>query len=521
MIIRKPYAFLIKYFKVIHITLFVFMTYLLFKTRNIYIFFKDFLKTGTYTYIENIVSNYINIPMIIISIILIGILFLIYFLMKQKKKPVFYYLMAIIFYTVTFASLIFFMSVYSNLEYQSYSNQSLVIFRDLSMVLYYLNYFFIVISFVRGFGFNIKKFNFEKDIKELDITEADREEIEVSANVDYENVFNFFRKRKRYLKYYFKENSFILIVFLVIILLGLTAYLSIDKFIINKNYSEGELISINNLEYIINNSYLTNKDKYGNFLKDKETYYLVVDFNVLNKNLENKKIEKDLSRVKIGKNYYYSKSNYVSKFNDLGVVYKNQLLMKGVNNNYIFVFEIGNLPNEKIVFELYSNKNVVNGEAVIKYKNIILDTITFKETNLCSFKLMEKINLENTYLENISFNLNDYEILDKYTYTYTKCDKDINDGECLDYEASIVPSIRKKLLKIDYAISDNDINIFDYLNVLYETNGNVYVMDYNSMKNVTPESIENIFLLEISDDIKFDTISFNFNVRGIMFSVKK
>ena len=40
MIIRKPYAFLIKYFKVIHITLFVFMTYLLFKTRNIYIFFK-------------------------------------------------------------------------------------------------------------------------------------------------------------------------------------------------------------------------------------------------------------------------------------------------------------------------------------------------------------------------------------------------------------------------------------------------------------------------------------------------
>ena len=90
MIIRKPYAFLIKYFKVIHITIFVIAIYLLIKSRNIYVFYGDYLISGTYNYIENMALSYVHPFMIIVSILLMGIFLLIYLLMKQKEKKVLY-----------------------------------------------------------------------------------------------------------------------------------------------------------------------------------------------------------------------------------------------------------------------------------------------------------------------------------------------------------------------------------------------------------------------------------------------
>ena len=177
-------------------------SYLAFKTRAIYLFFKDFVKLGTYTYVTNISSQYVNIIMIIIPLFLVFFLLLIYFLMKQKEKKVLIYLISTIYYFVCFMLFIFFISVFNNLEYITYNNQTLVLFRDISMVVYYFNYVFLVVAFVRGFGFNIKQFNFQKDLIDLDISEADREEIEVNSGIDYENVGNFFRKRKRNFMYY-------------------------------------------------------------------------------------------------------------------------------------------------------------------------------------------------------------------------------------------------------------------------------------------------------------------------------
>ena len=298
MIIRKPYAFLIKYFKVIHIILFIFMTYLVYKTRNVYIFFRDFAKTGTYTYIENMALSYINIYMIIMSIILVGLLLLIYFLMKQKEKKVFYYLISTIFYIISFILYIFFISVFNNLEFSTYNNQSLVLFRDISMVLYYLNYIFLIVAFVRGFGFNVKKFNFEKDIKELEISDEDREEIEVGSNIDYENISNFLRRRKRNFGYYIKENSFILIVFLIIIILSISAYIAVNNLVTNKIYSIGEVININNIEFTINNCYIIDKDITGEIIKTNKSY-AIIDLNIINKNENNIILDMSNSRIKV------------------------------------------------------------------------------------------------------------------------------------------------------------------------------------------------------------------------------
>ena len=518
MIIRKPYAFLIKYFKIIHIILFISMTFLLFKTRNIYMFFREYLLTGTYIYTENMVFQYVSIPMILVTILLVAILLLIYFLMRQKQKPVFYYLSSVIFYFITFISFLVFLNFFNNLEFRSYSNQVLVIFRDLTMVLYYLNYLFLAVAFARGFGFNVKKFNFERDIKELDITESDREEIEVGGKLDYDNVFNFFRRHIRQLKYYFKENSFVLIVFLVIIVLGGSAYITLDKLVFNKTYQEMETIVLNDISYTVNNSYITNKDKYGEYVKNKDTYYLIIDFNVLNQTDNSIKLTVENYRVKMGNNYYYPKSNIRSKFTDLGTVYNNQNIAIDSSNRYILVFEIGEYNNQKITFQLYYGKKVSDTDATLYYKDISLNPNTFPEISLGSYQLTDNVNLENTFLKISNFSVNSYEVLDVFNYTYTKCDNEASDGACTDYNASITPSIGKKILKIEYSDSENNKKVLDYLNIEYQVNGRINIVESSSLKDITPDNCgENIFLVEIPSGVNLTDGKFVFEARNVLF----
>lgn len=521
MIIRKPYAFLIKYFKIIHIVLFAFMTYLLFRVRNVYMFFKNYIATGTYTFRDNMVSSYINIPMIIFTIVLIAFLLLIFFLMRQKKKPIFYYLTATIFYFISFVAFLYFISVFSNLEYQTYSNQALVIYRDLTMVLYFANYYFLAIAFVRGFGFNVKKFNFEKDLKELEISEEDREEIEVASPIDVDNVTNFLRKSKRNLGYYFKENSFVLIVFAVVLVLSLATYFTVDRLVINKIYREKSIIETTNINYVINNSYVTTKDKYGKNVKNKDTYYLLVDFTAQNKSDEKIKLSTENTRIKIGKEYYYPTLNLSARFSDIGTFYRSQSIPVKSSNRYLMMFEIKNpdVLSTKVIMELYVSKKVKDGEAILNYKTISLTPYKFNDKDLGTYKLNSSVDLKDTYLKSGKFNLISYEITDLVDYTYTKCDNK-NDGECTEYKASVVPKSSGILLKVKYN-SDIEKDIFTYLNLEYSIGDNTKKVSMSDIKNVTPTNYneEGTVLLEVPKDLmNLENIKFNFDIRGVEFT---
>ena len=508
MIIRKPYAFLIKYFKIIHIFLFLFISYLAFKTKDIYIFFKDFLKNGTYTYEEYMASQYINPLMIILTIFLIGILLAIYFLMKQKGKKVFYYFSAIIFYTISLILLLYFTGVFNALDNQTYSNQLLVIFRDLSMVLYYLNYYFLVIAFIRGFGFNVKKFNFDKDLKELDITEADREEIEVGTGIDYENVGNFFRKRKRNFSYYLKENSFILTIFLVIVVLSLVGYYALNYYVFNKQYYEGDIVTLNNIQYTINKSYITDKDYDGNIIKNDKKY-LILDIGLNNLYEKNIKLNLENSRIKVGEKVYYSKNNLADKFLDFGEAYTNQTLKSNTKSNYILIYEIEETSN--IIFQLYKGKSIQNNETIYHYQDINLTPYTFNKKDLGEFSNQE-ISLEETYYKTGKLLISDFSILERESYTYQKCN---NENTCQEYTKVIVPSGNTSLLKITYAGINK--NIFYYLNLKTKNQ----IIRHKDIKDITPDNyIENTVLFEIPSNILREDLQLYFDVRGVTFTIK-
>ena len=85
MVFRRPYAFLIKSFRLIHIILFILFVYITFNANSILTFFKDYINyKGS---MEIISSDYINVWIFIFSILIIGISIIIFFLMRYKKKP--------------------------------------------------------------------------------------------------------------------------------------------------------------------------------------------------------------------------------------------------------------------------------------------------------------------------------------------------------------------------------------------------------------------------------------------------
>ena len=515
MIIRKPYAFLIKYFKLIHIILFFLLIFCLFKTRAIYFFFRNYLATGTYLYTSNMASSYVGVLYFIVVIILIGMFLLIFLLMRQKKKPIFYYVSALGYSALTFISLIIFNYVYTALEYNTFSNQALVLLRDLSMVLYYLDYFFLSVAFIRGFGFNIKKFNFEKDLKELDITDSDREEIELKSSLDYDKITNTLRRKKRDLSYYVKENSYILTVFLVIFFLSLTAYISLNKLVINKVYKEEEVITIDKLDFLVNNSYISSYD-YDNKIIKKDKKFIVIDFNITNNYDTSVRLDIENTRLKIDDEYYYPK--FINSFSDIGTTYKNQSIKSKTMGTYLLIFELSAKTKVKNAYlEIYAGKKEVNNQAVLIYKEVKINPKEFNKSNIGTYNLNELATINTYFFKDAKFNISKYELLEVSNYTYTKCGSD-DVGTCVDYNASVVPGIGKVLLNLEYSFSDSK-DIFKFINIKYTKNNKEYYLKNNSIKNITPSNYpSNSVVLECSKEIlDASKIVLNFNMRGVEF----
>ena len=59
MILRKPYAFLIKNFKKINIILLALVIFILWKNLSLYSFVKDYIQTGIYNTKFDSINNYI------------------------------------------------------------------------------------------------------------------------------------------------------------------------------------------------------------------------------------------------------------------------------------------------------------------------------------------------------------------------------------------------------------------------------------------------------------------------------
>ena len=499
MILKKPYAFLIKNFKILHLVLAGLMIYFSIRINLITNLF-DKLANNISISVNGLETKYINGFMYLSLVLIIVFAFGIWFLMKNKNKPTKLYIGVMIYYVMMFIFLTIFASVISTIEEVSITNQSLRAYRDVSFLFPIGQYYFIIMSILRGIGFNMKQFNFSKDIKELEISEEDSEEIEINLSSKAYKYKRFGRKRLREFKYYFFENKYWILIILGIVLIVGVIYFFINYKFINNNFRQGAYVNANNYNFSVKNVYVTKYDVYGEIIKNDKKY-IIVNINIRNNFYESRALVLKNFILEIGKDYFYPISNKNKDFKDLGLPYDNKYLDNKNEYNYILIYEIDDkMSINNLTLKVYDKIDYESNKAEfanIKLKPIKLDKI-IKENKV---HYNEKIIFDKFSFGNTELKILNYDLIHNYEYNYELCITD----ECSEKTNVIMPNdiLNNKLLVINYEL-------------LYDKESNLYTFITNDQKFFNTFVVVSYNINEINKNIKFNGIT-NVNIKNKIF----
>ncbi len=451
MILRKPYAFLIKNFKRIHLLLTFMMAYIFYKSNNILTFYNNYINKQSSIKIGNLGINYINIYFYLLIILVIIFTLAIYILMKQKKKPTFLYLSIIIYY---FILIIVIFQVYNNLtmlEIMTPSPQLIRIVRDVMFIVTVIQALLTIFIGIRAVGFDIKKFNFSADLEQLAIDVSDDEEFELTVGADPSMISRKIRRQKRELKYFLIENLFVISLIAGIILIISVVSLILNHEIYNKVYQQQELFKVNALTMKINDSYLTNLNQKGEVILKDDKCYLVISFEVENKGTAGVKIDLTNLELITNNNQYQPITGNYQSFFDLGTGYVNQSLKPNSKQKFIILFKIDSQELKdnlflKFIEGVYLNKD----QPQAKYKKIQLRPILLNEIEtIGTYKLNEEVNFEDSILKSSFFKIKSSEIDSKFFYKALSCLHQVCHEETKLLTPSYTLSEAKTLLKLN------------------------------------------------------------------------
>lgn len=267
----------------------------------------------------------------------IGILlfFIIYWLFKYKDKPRNVYIISIFGYIIIGIYVLVLYSYLVELPDNIIDAKVIRAFRDITFMTLIFQYIIIIIMFIRGLGFDVKKFNFTKDIHELNITNEDGEEVEVAVNVNTDVIMRGVRKQKREFGYFFQEYKLFILVILtiIIIIIGYFGYNYLSKKF--KFYNQNEFVGYNNHISVKNSYYDINTDK----------YYVIVSFDIYKYGVEEKFNINNLL-LKVGSDEYIPNKNICYNYDYLGNCYKKQYINEDIKN-YIVAYEINGFDTDK------------------------------------------------------------------------------------------------------------------------------------------------------------------------------
>lgn len=441
MIIRKPYAFLIKHFKKVHVALLLLCFYLYYITNKVNAFLREFSELGTYDSYNEPITKYLSLFTMLALIVLIAVSVSLVFLLKKKEKPWKLYLFPAIGYAamfIVYTLLIGFFDTYTgNLEKAVFKA-----YLDMMGIITFLQFPSIIVFIIRILGLDLNKFNFKFDEEYLDLDNEDKEELEININVDKDNIKRQIKRFLRNTNYVYQEHKFVCncIILILLLILGKNAYTY--AFVTNKSYTVGQTFSADGYTIQLNKSYFTDKDFNGKVIS-KESNFIIVDVTITN-NAEKRDLDLAKFHIMNGtKDYTYTAKTYGTEFQDLGDTYKSKELRRDESLNMILVFKVSKELKENR-FVLYYQE--LNGG------NIHLRKIKLKLNNISEIKK------ENTLLigEEFKFKVRDqketivfeeYQILNKFDYTYRIC----NTSSCNNLYGTYTAPQNYKVLKIAFA----------------------------------------------------------------------
>lgn len=412
MIIQKPYTVLVKNFKLIHWVLFFLIVFLITKSLSIYSFFTSYVENKFYVVSETLASQYVGIAMFIIALLLAISSLLIYLILKFQHKNSKIYLLSFLFYAGLFMYFISMRSVFKNLEISEFLNiESVKAYKDFSLIIIIPQLIFLFVTLGRGLGFNLKQFDFKKDIEDLNIEVSEEDEVELTLGFDTYKIARFFRKFLRLTKYFFVENK-VFVILLCIIFAGVIGVISLKNVDFDKTFKTSvDKMLIDGIRYSTGDSFYTQRDIYGKNIEVGK-YYLLVEVNMHNITVDNKELTREMFRLVVNGNLIFPELSMNDKFMDLGKIFTTTKLNSGVEETYYVVFEVPeDSLEDEYTFKIKNNINYV--DILVKPKS--LDYVT----NAGDYNTIpQSVTFTDDTLNGSILNINSYFIKNKFNEKY-------------------------------------------------------------------------------------------------------
>ncbi len=470
MIIRKPYAFLIKHFRLIHGLLFVMLVFMAVKSTSIYTFFNEYATRHYFTNTGSLSSEYVSTFMFIVLMLIALLSAVIYYLLSVKKKNRGIYLIIVIYSFILFAYFIYISSVLGGLMEKALKVETVRAIRDISIMAVIPQIIFSFIILLRSLGFNLKKFEFKKDLEDLQIETTDNEEVEVTLGKNNYKYKRFIVKSMRYLGYFIQENKFFVTAVLSALMLGISITIYLNIKVYNVKYMTNQLIYANTMWYKVNNAYITDMNING-IVIDNEKDYIVVNVTIDNRSNTKYDLSRELFRLDTGKQSILPKFNLDKEFVDFGKIYSPMSIDAGNIEEVNVVFEVDkNKDKVEYLFKISNIENINANSVKEQYKDVIINPINIDESiESSSYHMFEDISFTETILKDTKLKIKGYETSKSFKDSYQYCYK----NNCYDKSYVVKPS-------------DSDKNVIIKITAEYE-------VDSESSMKKQLSNVENLF----------------------------
>ena len=514
MILRKPYAFLIKYFRRINILLLGLVLFAFYRMSKFSQFAKNYVNTGMYNSQIDSINNYFNSYIVLdfIAIFLISVVLI--YLLKKKEKPIIGYTMTFIFNLYNFIFLIYVNNFFTYKALDGFKLVTAKVISDLSFIGVILYYPLLIILLIRSLGIDLRSFGFREDKEYLEVSEEDREEVEVQVGFDKE-------KWIRKVKYYFRNIRYFILEHKVplAVITSLVAIIGITQFyryfyVENRIYKMNQTISSNNYKLRVNSTYLTNKDYSGNIISNDGSYFVVVDLSVKNSLGIDRLFDIEKVLLYIDNSYYVPSFRYNNSFKDMGNLYDGIELKGNQEKSYLLIYQVPK-PTKNANFVLKYQDVSIKNSKLIRIKINVVDISAFKMKGIKHYndEMTIPLSLENKMI----FTINNYTISDTTTYTYQSCG---SDGSCPIYEKETSAKNGYKILHFKFDSNKESKEFINFINTYAKVR---YVID-NSVKVVnikravdTKYKGKHVYLLVPNEIENADSIDLLFTVRSYQY----
>lgn len=482
MILKKPYAVFIKYFKLLHGVMSFLIAFILFRFFDVYNFFRIYSIDYRAITAGQSIANYFDVLGFIFLLFILVINALLLTVMFYKKKPVMLYICNIILYIITLAFYYYGFSSFRNISEIVLDVRVAKAFRDFFFIISIIQFVSLVMVIIRAIGFDIKRFDFVSDLQKLDISEKDSEEIEVSLEFDFyevrKKIVYFFRR----LKYFYFEHKFLInIVSLVfLIFVGLLIYHNSSLYA--STYSEGESFSSGGFVYEVVDSYIVDSGFQNNKLVITSGDYagavVVVRLKVKTSGIS-KPLNNGLMSLKIGDLNYLNNMTYVSDLRDLGEAYYDEKITSDYQM-FIFAYEIlDSFTSKKIKLRINDSTSIVKGQIGAKNIYVDLKPIDLRASGESFNKSVgNQISFEKSILKNSSLIINSFDVNSRFKLNYNYC---IRTDNCINSSEYVTASTKDNYYKVLLRLSGKYVSDSDYSSVtdirsLLNSYGTIYYL---------------------------------------------